>query len=152
MGLRRGDPAPEFDLPGTDAGEHGRYDLSDFRGSPVLLVFYPADRTPVCTKQLNTYTRDISRFADLDAAVLAISPQGLGSHDDFADEQGGFAFPLLADESKVVGRLYGVVGPLGFYRRSVFVVDAGGRVAWLHRSMGNLQFQPTDDLVAALTD
>lgn len=150
MGLRRGDPAPGFELPGTDAGIHGPYDLAALRGSPVVLVFYPADDTPVCTEQLNTYTKDITRFADLDATVLAVSPQGLESHDRFAEAQGGFAFPLLADEDKAVGRLYGVVGPLGFYRRSVFVVDPGGRIAWLHRSLGGLQFQPTDDLIAAL--
>ena len=151
MGLRRGDPAPGFELPGTDAGTHGRYRLGDYRGRPVVLVFYPADDTPVCTEQLTTYTQDIGRFGALDASVLAISPQGVESHDTFAEAQGGFAFPLLADESKGVGRLYGVVGPLGFYRRSVFVIDAGGRIAWLHRSLGGLQFQPTDDLIAALT-
>ncbi len=151
MGLRRDDLAPAFDLPGTANGSHDRYRLENYRGRPVVVVFYPADNTPVCTEQLTAYTRDIGRFAELDVSVLAISPQGLDSHDGFAEAQNGFAFPLLADESKAVGRLYGVVGPLGFYRRSVFVIDDGGRVSWLHRSLGGLHFQPTDDLIAAIT-
>jgi peroxiredoxin Q/BCP len=148
--VRRGDLAPEFALPGTDRGAHRTYRLSEFRGRPVVLVFYPGDDTPVCTEQLVTYTQDVSRFEGLGAQVLALSPQSVESHDRFAEHQGGFAFPLLADEDKSVGDAYGIVGPLGFYRRSVFVVDGDGIIRWIHRSVGGLSFQPTDDLVGAL--
>jgi peroxiredoxin Q/BCP len=150
--VRRGGLAPEFALEGTDGtpDSHRVHRLSEYRGHPVVLVFYPGDDTPVCTEQLTTYTQDITRFSELGAQVLAISPQGVDSHDRFADHQGGFGFPLLADEDKSVGDAYGIVGPLGFYRRSVFVIDADGVIRWIHRSIGGLSFQPTDDLVAAL--
>jgi peroxiredoxin Q/BCP len=144
--------APEFALEGTDGTpeSHRVHRLSEHRGHPVVLVFYPGDDTPVCTEQLTTYTQDVGRFRDLGAQVLAISPQGVESHDRFAAHHGGFGFPLLADEDKSVGDAYGIVGPLGFYRRSVFVIDPDGIIVWIHRSIGGLSFQPTDDLVAAL--
>ena len=101
-----GDTAPDFTLPGTDgtAEGHRDYTLSEFAGQPVVLAFYPGDNTPVCTRQLNSYTADIDQFRDVDAVVLAISPQSVESHDGFSAEQGGFAFPLLSDEDKQVGQ------------------------------------------------
>ena len=91
---------PDFTLPGTGGRS---YSLSEYRGQPVVLVFYPGDNTPVCTKQLNAYTDDIGQFADVGAQVLAISPQSVESHEGFAAKH-GFAFPLLADADKKVGR------------------------------------------------
>jgi peroxiredoxin Q/BCP len=104
----------------------------------------------VCTRQLNAYTEDIDAFEQVGAQVLAISPQDVTSHEGFADKQGGFAFPLLADTDKVVGDAYGIIGPIGFYRRSVFVVDAHGLVSYAHRAIAGLTFRPTDELVAAV--
>src|SRR5206468_363015 len=123
--VRVGQAAPSFTLPGTDSTEAGRrdYSLEEYRGQPVVLVFYPGDNTPVCTEQLNQYTSDIAKFAEVGAQLLAISPQSVKSHDGFACKQGGFGFPLLADEDKAVGTAYGIIGPVGFYRRSVFVID-----------------------------
>lgn len=150
--VRRGDLAPEFALDGTDGTPEGHrtYRMGEYRGQPVVLVFYPGDETPVCTEQLTTYTQDIGRFRALGAQVLACSPQSVASHDTFAANHGGFAFPMLADEDKSVGDAYGIVGPLGFYRRSVFVIDADGVIVWIHRSIGSVGFQPTDDLVRAV--
>ncbi len=147
-----GDRAPDFALPGTDGTEEGRrdYKLGEYRGKTVVLVFYPGDDTPVCTRQLNSYTRDIDQFRDVGAQVLAISPQSVESHDGFSERQGGFAFPLLADEAKDVGRMYGILGPVGFYRRSVFVVDGDGLVRFAHRAVAGLTFRPTAELVAAV--
>ena len=142
-----GDPAPDFDLPGT---EGRNYSLAEYRRKPVVLVFYPGDSTPVCTRQLNEYTTDIERFAEVGAQVLAISPQSVESHERFADEQGGFGFPLLADEDKAVGTAYGIIGPVGFYRRSVFVIDGEGVIRYLHRAVGGLTFRPTNELVDAV--
>jgi peroxiredoxin Q/BCP len=82
--------------------------------------------------------------------VLAISPQSVESHDGFSCKQGGFGFPLLADEDKSVGQSYGIVGPLGFYRRSVFVVDGDGMIRYLHRATAGLTFRPTRELVEAV--
>jgi thioredoxin-dependent peroxiredoxin len=150
--VRAGDAAPDFSLAGTDGtpGGHRDYTLSELRGRPVVLAFYPGDGTPVCTRQLNTYTADIDELRSVDAQVLAISPQSVASHDAFIAEQGGFAFPLLADIEKHVGRAYGIIGPVGFYRRSFFVVDAAGVIRHAHRAVAGMSFRPTAELVAAV--
>lgn len=141
-----GDLAPDFTLEGTG----GRtYTLSDYRGKPVVLVFYPGDNTPVCTMQLNTYSSDIGQFEDLGAQILAISPQDVESHEQFSGVH-GFGFPLLADTDKSVARAYGILGPVGFYKRSVFVVDADGRIRYAHRASAGLTFKRTDELVEAV--
>ncbi len=142
-----GDQAPDFDLPGTGGR---RYSLREFAGRPVVLVFYPGDSTPVCTRQLTTYSNDIGAFTDVGAQVLAISAQDVASHERFAQRQGGFAFPLLADTDKKVAEAYGTLGPLGFPRRSVFVVDADGVVRYVHRAIAGLTFRPIDELVRAV--
>ena len=114
-----------------------------------MLVFYPADNSPVCTRQLADYTASVAAFASLDAQILAISPQDPQSHLDFSAEQGGFGFPLLSDVDRVVGRVYGVLGLLDLYRRCTFVVDRDGAVAYLHRYLGpGLNFRPVDELLA----
>lgn len=150
MSVDVGEVAPTFTLPGTDATDQGRHDykLSDYLGRPVLLVFYPGDETVVCTRQLNAYTREIEAFRDVAAQILAISPQSVESHEAFHDKQGGFAFPLLADEGKEIGGTYGVLGPVGFYRRSVFLIDGEGVVRYRHRAVAGLSFRPTKELVA----
>jgi peroxiredoxin len=140
MTVNVGDVAPDFALPGTGKRT---YTLSEFAGRPVVLAFYPGDNTPVCTLQLNSYTRDIEQLDALHAQVLAISPQSVESHEDFSEQQGGFAFPLLADTDKAVGKQYGILGPLGFYRRSIFVVGPDGRVRYAHRSATGASFKST---------
>ncbi|MGH9137684.1 MAG: peroxiredoxin [Acidimicrobiales bacterium] len=152
MSIVEGDKAPDFSLPGTDNTDDGRrtYSLSEYRGMPVVVVFYPGDNTPVCTRQLNAYTNEIDSFRDVGAQVLAISPQSVESHEQFSCKQGGFAFPLLADEEKAVGNEYGILGPIGFYRRSAFVLDADGIVRYAHRSLAGLTFRPTAELVEAV--
>ncbi len=152
MAVALGAPAPDFELPGTDDTDEGRrtYSLEEFRGRPVVLVFYPGDHTPVCTRQLNAYTADIAAFDCVGAQVLAVSPQSVESHETFSCKQGGFAFPLLADEDKAVGDLYGVLGPLGFYRRSAFVIGDDGTIRYVHRAVAGLSFRPTAELVAVV--
>ncbi len=147
-----GETAPDFSVEGTDGSAEGRrtYSLSEYVGKPVVLVFYPGDNTPVCTRQLNTYTDDIEEFREVGAQVLAISPQDVDSHDRFAEKQGGFGFPLLSDPDKVVGEAYGILGPIGFYRRSAFVVSPEGIIAYAHRAIAGLTFRPTEELVAAI--
>jgi peroxiredoxin Q/BCP len=149
VALSVGDLAPPFTLPGTGGRD---YSLSEYKGAPLVLVFYPGDGSAVCTMQLNNYSHDISRFQELGAAVLAISPQDVESHEQFSADNGGFAFPLLADTDKVVAKSYDVPGPMGFYRRSVFVVDAEGIVRYLHRSLAGLSFRSVDELADALAE
>jgi peroxiredoxin Q/BCP len=146
MSLTVGDRAPDFTLPGTDAK---RYSLSDFAGHPLVLVFYPGDDTPVCTRQLNSYNEGIEQFDELDAQVVGISAQDVASHEAFSSKH-GFTFPLLADTDKAVAGQYGTLGPIGFPRRSVFIIDADGIVRYAHRAIAGLTFRPVKELVAEL--
>jgi len=146
MAIGAGDTAPDFTLPGT--GER-TYTLSSYRGQPVVLVFYPGDNTAVCTTQLKSYTADFDEFEGVDAQLLAISPQDVASHEGFSSKH-GFKFPLLADVDKKVGEQYGVLGPIGFYRRSVFVVDKDGIVRYAHRAIAGLTYKSTGELIRAV--
>lgn len=153
MSLAVGDPAPDFELRGVHGatGEAGTWHLAELFGAPIVLVFYPADNSPVCTAQLEAYTREIADFDDVGATVLALSPQSLDSHRHFAAQQGGFAFALLSDQDKAVARSFGVLGLLDLYRRCTFVIDSSGTVSWLHRSIGpGVGFKPVPELVAAV--
>lgn len=141
-----GDRAPDFTLPGTG----GRtYSLSDFAGRPLVLVFYPGDDTPVCTRQLNAYNDGLDQFAELDAQVVGISAQSVDSHEAFASKH-GFKFPLLADPDKEVAAAYGTLGPIGFPRRSVFIIDADGVIRYAHRAIAGLTYRPVSELVSEL--
>lgn len=146
MAASVGELAPDFTLPGTGGQT---YSLSSFRGQPVVIVFYPGDDSPVCTKQLNSYNNELSAFEGVGAQVLAISAQDMASHESFAAKY-GFKFPLLADTDKSVATAYGTVGPLGFPRRSVFVVDGAGIIRYVHRAIAGLTFRPVEELVAAV--
>jgi len=146
MSVSVGDPAPSFTLPSNGGNE---VSLSDFLGKPVVLVFYPGDDTPVCTKQLNSYNDDLAQFDALDATVVAISAQSIESHEKFAGKH-GFKFPLLADTDKAVAAAYGTLGPIGFPRRSVFIIDAHGVIRYAHRAIAGLTFRPVGELIDVL--
>ena len=150
--LSAGDPAPDFSIEGTDGTPEGHrsYSLAEYRGQPVVLAFYPADNSPVCTVQLAAYSNSVRDLDIAGAQVLGVSPQSVESHDAFAAANGGYAFPLLADRDKAVGASYSILGPLGFYRRSVFVIDAAGIVRYTHRSVTSLMYQPTEVIAAEL--
>jgi peroxiredoxin Q/BCP len=153
VSLKVGDPAPDFSLEGFDprTGETRTFTRADFAGAPLIVVFYPADNTPVCTQQLRSYTAGLKEFDQVGAAMVAISPQDIDSHRLFSEAQGGFAFPMLSDPDKEVGRAYGILGLQDLYRRSTFVVDADGSIAYAHRFIGpGLSFKPVDELVAAV--
>jgi peroxiredoxin Q/BCP len=114
-----------------------------------VLVFYPGDDTPVCTKQLNTYNDDLEQFSEMNAQVLGISAQDVSSHESFASKH-GFEFPLLADIDKTVAAQYGTLGPIGFPRRSVFIIDGDGVVRYAHRAIAGLTFRPVKELIGEL--
>jgi len=144
-----GTPAPDIDLPAWADGRQTRLQLSQQRGEPVVLAFYPGDDTPVCTRQLCAYQDDLQVLRGLGAQVWGISSQDLASHQRFADKR-GLTFPLLADTDRTAQRAYGVVGPFGLTRRSVFVVDSGGLLAWSHVSTVGLSYQDVDTLSAVI--
>jgi peroxiredoxin Q/BCP len=146
MSVGVGDPAPNFTLSGTG----GRtYSLADFLGKPLVLVFYPGDDTPVCTKQLNAYNDGLEQFRELDAQVVGVSAQSVESHDAFSGKH-GFDFPLLADPDKEVAGAYGTLGPIGFPRRSVFIIDREGVIRYAHRAIAGLTYRPVSELIDEL--
>ena len=147
MSIGVGDKAPAFTLPATGGSTMS---LSDFVGKAVVLVFYPGDDTPVCTKQLGSYSRDLDEFESLNAQVLGISAQSIDSHEMFAGKQ-EIKFPLLSDSDKTVAGDYGTLGPLGFPRRSVFIVDKHGVIRYAHRAIAGLTYRPVSELVEVLS-
>src|SRR5947208_3772193 len=94
-----GEQAPDFELPGTD----GTFRLSDHRGERVVLLFYPGDFTPVCTKQFCSYAERSDDVAKLDATVLGISAQPVERHNEFR-EMHSIPVPLLADGDRQVAK------------------------------------------------
>ena len=146
MSIGVGDRAPDFTLPGIAERE---YSLSDYLGRPIVLVFYPGDDTPVCTKQLNAYNDGLDQFEALDAQVIGISAQGVDSKKSFSDKH-GFEFPLLADIDKHVAASYGTLGPVGFPRRSIFIIDREGVIRYAHRAIAGLTFRPVEELIEEL--
>jgi peroxiredoxin len=110
--------------------------LSEFRGQPVVLAFYPADWSPVCGDQMALYNEMLPDFQNLGAELLGISVDGPWCHAAFAKDR-KLHFPLLADfEPKgAVARLYGVYRDSdGTTERALFVIDAAGVVHWSHVS------------------
>lgn len=144
---------PDFTLPGIElaAGEatQREYKLSQHRGKPIVLAFYPGDNTAVCTRQLCSYTSGLESFTGFGASVWAISPQGLASHEQFARKY-DLAFPLLADEGLAVSRHYGITLGGASLRRSVFVIDASGVLRWKHVTLVGLTFPSAETISAQL--
>ena len=131
--LRPGTPAPDFSLHSTPDQS---VSLSDFRGRPVILAFYPADWSPVCGDQMALYNEILSEFHDHNAELLGISVDGIWCHLAFADNR-KLHFPLLADfEPKGhVARRYGVYRDRdGTSERALFVIDGDGIIRWSYVS------------------
>lgn len=131
--LAVGTKAPEFTL---NATPDQRVSLSEFKGSPVVLVFYPADWSPVCGDQVALYNEMLDEFAESNAQLLGISVDGVWSHLAFASDR-KLHFPLLADfEPKgEVSKKYGAYhDKLGESSRALFVLDAAGVIRWNHLS------------------
>ncbi len=137
-----GDPAPDFTLPSTQ----GPITLSErLRQGAALLVFYPADGSPVCVRQLCGYRDNPQVFADAGVQVLAINPQSEASHGAFS-HQHGLPFPVLTDGGGRVCRQYGALGLLGTAKRALVLVGSDRKVLWrrtdlplLHQSAADLR-------------
>jgi peroxiredoxin Q/BCP len=129
--VEEGSPAPDFEL-ATDEGERVR--LSDLKGSPVVLYFYPADDTPGCTAQACEIRDQWSQFRERGAVVLGVSPDDEESHARFREKY-SLPFTLLADPGHDVAEEYGVWVEKNNYgrksmgiERSTFVIDEDGNV------------------------
>jgi len=131
--LVAGKKAPNFSLNSTP---DQKVSLSDFRGQPVVLAFYPADWSPVCTDQLSLYAEVMPEFKKHNAELLAISVDNIWSHLAFSKDR-KLNFPVLADfEPKgTVSRKYGAFKEkIGEAARALFVIDDKGIIRWSHLS------------------
>jgi peroxiredoxin len=125
--------APDFTLPSTIDNS---IRLSDLKGKPVILVFYPGDFTPVCGDQLTLYNEVLTLFEGFDAQLLGISVDNLESHAAFSADR-KLDFPLLADSNPLgeVARRYGVFDDESqTCERALFVIDRMGRITWSYLS------------------
>jgi thioredoxin-dependent peroxiredoxin len=127
-----GKPAPDFEL-ASDSGERVR--LSELRGRPVVLYFYPEDDTPGCTTQACGFRDAYAEFEERGATILGVSPDDERSHARFKEKY-GLPFTLLADPEHEVAEQYGVWVEKDTYgkksmgiKRSTFVIDAEGNIA-----------------------
>jgi len=142
-----GAAAPDFTLPST----HGDFTLSKaLKQGAVLLVFYPGDDTPVCTKQLCNYRDNLDVFRDLGVQVIAINPQSEDSHRKFADKH-TFPFPVVADTSKAVCKQYGALNFLGIAKRALVLIGRDGKIKW-RRTDFPIFHQTAADVKAAVSN
>jgi peroxiredoxin Q/BCP len=139
------DIAPDFELEGTQ----GRFKLSDHRGEKVVLLFYPGDFTPVCTKQFCSYSDRYEEIDRLDATIVGISAQSVERHHEF-QAMHAIPVPLLADTDRAVAKSYGLTQPILGTRRGVVIVDEDGRIGYRHVHLLGLDFQTVDELKEAL--
>jgi thioredoxin-dependent peroxiredoxin len=130
--IEEGRPAPEFEL-ASDSGETVR--LSDLRGRPVVLYFYPKDDTPGCTTEACEFRDAYDVFRERGAEVLGVSPDDVISHEKFKSKY-GLPFTLLADPDHKVAEDYGVWTERNRYgkkymgiNRSTFIIDPEGNIA-----------------------
>ena len=130
--IEEGKPAPDFELQ-SDTGETVR--LSDFRGKPVVLYFYPKDDTPGCTTEACEFRDSYDTYRERGIEILGISPDDVASHEKFKSKY-NLPFTLLADPERTVAEAYGVWGERTYagktylgINRSTFVIDEDGNVA-----------------------
>ena len=130
MPIKPGEKAPDFTLMGNDDRE---YKLSDFKGKNLVLAFYPADFSPVCSKEHTCFINDMKRFENLNTQVLGISVDNIWSHKAFAEKL-QLRYPLLSDfhPKGAVASKYGLyLSDQGITNRATVIVDKEGWVRYL---------------------
>ncbi len=130
--VSEGDPAPAFTLQATDGQ---RVSLSAYRGTSVILYFYPRDNTPGCTREACGFRDTLSRFTKANAVILGVSRDSVDSHQRYT-EKFTLPFPLLSDPDAAVCKAYGVYKQKSLYgttswgiERTTFIINANGRIA-----------------------
>lgn len=143
-----GEAAPDFTLPSTSGAE---FTLSALRGrSHVLLAFFPAAFTGVCTAEMCSFTEDFSRFDGANATVVGISVDQVASLKEFRAKH-SITIDLLSDVRRDVSRRYGVLDEAKFSaRRSYFIVDGSGVLRWAFTEKENAQRRENAELLAEL--
>lgn len=140
-----GSRAPDFTLISTQ----GEITLSKLlEKSAVLLVFYPGDNTPVCTKQLCNYRDNLAGFAELGIQVVALNPQSEASHEKFAKKH-ALPFPVAADTGAAVCKAYGAAGLFGMTKRALVLVGRDGNVRW-RKTDFPLFYETADEIRGAI--
>ncbi|MDX6614525.1 MAG: thioredoxin-dependent peroxiredoxin [Blastocatellia bacterium] len=136
-----GSMAPDFSLPD---GDGNTWRLADHRGKVVVLLFYPGDETPICTKQMCSVRDRWEDYAATGAAVVGVSANTVESHKSFAEHH-NLPLRLLADADGAISKLYGSMSIFpGRTARCVFVIDAHGIIR--HRDVRRIGFiRPSDD-------
>ncbi|MEL7473342.1 MAG: peroxiredoxin [Planctomycetota bacterium] len=125
--LKPGDSAPDFSLPDHRGGETSLNDL--LQAGPLVLYFYPADFTPVCTQEACMFRDVHDEIVQAGLAIAGVSPQSVESHARFAEKIRA-PFPLLADAEKAVIKRYGANGPFGFgVRRVTYLIRPDKEIA-----------------------
>ncbi len=137
--LPAGSPAPDFELP-DDAGRAVK--LSALRGKPVVLVFYPGDNTPVCTRQLCEFRDDWAKLRKRGVRIFGVNPQSAQSHERFREKY-KLPFPLLVDRGQKVADLYRAGGII--VKRTVYLIGADGLILFARRGKPN-----PEEVLAAL--
>lgn len=135
--LPPGTAAPDFALPSTTGDE---FCLSEQLGSPIILAFYPADNSPVCSSQLALYNEAQSLFKEHNAKLFGISTDDINSHQDFAENL-NLTFPLLSDSdpSGEIAKAFGVYDEQDeSVQRALFVLDKSGNIHWSYVSPKNV--------------
>lgn len=145
--MKIGNIAHEFTLADGDGND---WTLSDHKGKPVVLLFYPGDNTPVCTAQLCSVRDHWSEYEATGAEVVGISTDSVESHKGFA-EKNELPLRLLADTDGKVSATYGMKSWIpGRSARGVVVIDGDGKIAY-HKVQALSLFKPADeDVLAAI--
>lgn len=139
-----GDIAPVFTADSTA----GKVNLKDWLGvSPVVLIFYPKDFTPGCTKQLCAVRDSKALYEKYNAQVLAVNPGTVEEHRAFAEKH-GYDFPIVADEDEQIRKAYGVGKILGLFMqsRTVFIIGADGKIAYAEKGSPS-----TEEIIGVLS-
>jgi thioredoxin-dependent peroxiredoxin len=142
-----GSAAPDFNLPSQESAS---VSLKDYRGSWVVLYFYPKDQTPGCTREAHNFQTDQSKYAERHAVVLGVSVDSVDSHKKFCAKE-GLNFKLLADSDGKVSRAYGSLTNLlvvKFAARHTFLIDPSGKVAKAYTSVDPARH--SEEVLAAL--
>ncbi len=118
--------APDFTLLDQNGNDFNLYNNLD---SEILLVFYPKDQSPVCTKQLCSYNDNLEKFVIAGLKVAAINIENSDSHKDFAEKE-SLNFPLLSDTDKEVSRAYGALNFAGMNKRKIVIISRGKEILY----------------------
>jgi peroxiredoxin Q/BCP len=144
-----GSAAPDFALPSQEGASAG---LKDYRGSWVVLYFYPKDQTPGCTREAHNFQVDQAKYLERHAVILGVSVDSVDSHKKFCAKE-GLNFKLLADRDGKVSSAYGSLANFGvvkFAKRNTFLIDPGGNVAKVYTGVDPARH--SEEVLAALEE